>query len=416
MALSVQTLFALMVVPAVGGALSSGPQCNAGCIPEHTKLKDGRVHCCTGGHESLACPKPAHYRCGPTLPGSQLWVFEADTALVRDPLLSADSSTVYVDSGDSLYALNGSTGITLWSVDFIKTNPTDIVECRLGLTTSRPTLSPLYYAMNVNDEMYIIDLLTGSTISSFLTNHVIASVPVLSTDSKVLYATGIDDNILAFDTFSGDILWTFTVGSWIPAAPLLGGGVVYVGSADSTIYAVDAHTGIKLWAFAAAGPPLSTPVLSHNGGVLYTVTGGSCASDSNAKSTVYAVDAHTGSQIWSVYFNCSCELGAPVVNKDNTIVYAGGGDGVLYAVNASTGSTIWIFGADSAIIATPALGPSDRVLYITSSNAVLYAVNALTGAPRWSVQTVFNPKAVTSGTDNAAVYVIGGNSLQAIKA
>jgi hypothetical protein len=38
--------------------------CNSGCIPEHTKLKRGKSDCCTEGHETLECPKPAHFRCG----------------------------------------------------------------------------------------------------------------------------------------------------------------------------------------------------------------------------------------------------------------------------------------------------------------------------------------------------------------
>ena len=38
--------------------------CNAGCIPEHVKLKYGKPLCCTEGHESLKCPGPAHYHCG----------------------------------------------------------------------------------------------------------------------------------------------------------------------------------------------------------------------------------------------------------------------------------------------------------------------------------------------------------------
>eukprot|EP00729_Bicosta_minor_P003516 gene3516-21847_t len=39
--------------------------CNSGCIPEHVKLKEGKPDCCTKGHETLKCPRPAHYQCGP---------------------------------------------------------------------------------------------------------------------------------------------------------------------------------------------------------------------------------------------------------------------------------------------------------------------------------------------------------------
>eukprot|EP00729_Bicosta_minor_P021143 gene21143-1575_t len=42
--------------------------CNSGCIPEHVKLKEGKPDCCTEGHETLKCPRPAHYQCGPAPP------------------------------------------------------------------------------------------------------------------------------------------------------------------------------------------------------------------------------------------------------------------------------------------------------------------------------------------------------------
>eukprot|EP00729_Bicosta_minor_P025173 gene25173-32627_t len=42
--------------------------CNSGCIPEHVTLKEGRPNCCNEGHETLECPRPAHYQCGPPSP------------------------------------------------------------------------------------------------------------------------------------------------------------------------------------------------------------------------------------------------------------------------------------------------------------------------------------------------------------
>jgi hypothetical protein len=41
------------------------PTCNDDCIPEGVKRKEGQGICCTEGHKTHKCPKPAHYRCGP---------------------------------------------------------------------------------------------------------------------------------------------------------------------------------------------------------------------------------------------------------------------------------------------------------------------------------------------------------------
>eukprot|EP00729_Bicosta_minor_P009104 gene9104-12668_t len=46
------------------GSLGLPNVCNAGCIPEHIKLKAGRPFCCTEGHANMDCPTPAHYQCG----------------------------------------------------------------------------------------------------------------------------------------------------------------------------------------------------------------------------------------------------------------------------------------------------------------------------------------------------------------
>ena len=38
--------------------------CNAACIPEGVKRKDGQPDCCTEGAKTSKCPGPAHYHCG----------------------------------------------------------------------------------------------------------------------------------------------------------------------------------------------------------------------------------------------------------------------------------------------------------------------------------------------------------------
>ena len=37
---------------------------NGGCIPKGMKRKVGQPDCCTEGHTTLKCPRPAHYQCG----------------------------------------------------------------------------------------------------------------------------------------------------------------------------------------------------------------------------------------------------------------------------------------------------------------------------------------------------------------
>ena len=94
---------------------SARPTCNAGCIPEHVKLKQGKRDCCNEGHETLKCPKPAHYRCGPAPPpappSSKIWSFPTGDMVTSSPAVSSDGKVVFVGSWDgNLYAIDAVTG------------------------------------------------------------------------------------------------------------------------------------------------------------------------------------------------------------------------------------------------------------------------------------------------------------------
>ena len=72
-----------------GVAVAHSTTCLAECIPEHTKLKHGKAECCSEGHETVECPGPAHYRCGPAAPpqgpGTQFWSFRTGNSVQSSP-------------------------------------------------------------------------------------------------------------------------------------------------------------------------------------------------------------------------------------------------------------------------------------------------------------------------------------------
>eukprot|EP00729_Bicosta_minor_P006851 gene6851-17222_t len=112
--------------------------CNAGCIPEHLKLKHGKAGCCSKGHESLKCPRPAHFECGsapptppptppppPPPPGTKIWEFKTNGQEGSSAAISSDGNVVFAggySGADSsvnsyIYALNAADGSTLWSTE-----------------------------------------------------------------------------------------------------------------------------------------------------------------------------------------------------------------------------------------------------------------------------------------------------------
>jgi outer membrane protein assembly factor BamB len=179
-------------------------------------------------------------------------------------------------------------------------------------------------------------------------------------------------------------LWTFKTGGVIAASATVVGGVAYVGSWDGYEYALNAATGALVWktnlgittAPACSPPSLGiSSVASVVGGVVY-VGGG----DSNW----YALDAATGSVLWSVptgdnsaaggHYNWSSPL---IVGNSAYVGIASLGDcplvqGQLLRVDLTThlvaasvnfvptgqvGGGIWT---------SPAIDPATNTVYVTT--------------------------------------------------
>src|SRR5439155_14001745 len=113
--------------------------------------------------------------------------------------------------------------------------------------------------------------------------------------------------------------------------PAVAGGVVYWGSATGTFYALDAATGTTLWSTPIYIAGLVGPAVVD--GVVYV--GG-------ADGTVHALDAATGLQLWS-YDTGAIDIGSsPAVA--NGVVYVAPGPGTmtsLVALDAASGTLLW---------------------------------------------------------------------------
>jgi eukaryotic-like serine/threonine-protein kinase len=172
------------------------------------------------------------------------------------------------------------------------------------------------------------------------------------------------ENVLSPWAVSGMSLnWSFNF--YGAGAPVVANGVVYVGCDDNNVYALDASTGTQLWSFTTGNPVNSTAVAD---GVVYVGSG-----DFN----VYALDASTGAQLWS--FNTGgWVFSSPAVA--NGVVYIGGTVNV-YALDASTGAQLWSFVTGGEVESSPAVW--NGVVYVGSDDCYLYALDASTGAELW---------------------------------
>lgn len=204
------------------------------------------------------------------------------------------------------------------------------------------------------------------------------------------------------------LLWKYTLPSFSMGyspmletpefeSPAVGGSVVYVGT-DSQggpyegLYALDATSGSQLWSYSptvyngGSGAVESTPNVVN--GVVYFGS-----DDGN----VYALNAANGACIWNYTTGNFVDSCPAVVGG---VVYIGSGDGNAYALNATDGALLWntIIGS-GFVYSCPNI--VNGAIYVTSSSGFVYALNATNGVKMWYYDT---------GADiSSAPIVVGQN-------
>ena len=150
------------------------------------------------------------------------------------------------------------------------------------------------------------------------------------------------------------------------------GDVVYFGSYPGAVFALNLDSGSPVWAspFEPDGMVENSPAYSD--GRIFVTTGGT---DSTS---LHAIDASSGSEIWTVTDLGSNFLTAPIVV--GTTVYVGSDDGYLDAFDVEDGSLLWSFDAGADVRSTPAF--SSGVIYFGSDDGV-FAVDAISGELIW---------------------------------
>ena len=163
----------------------------------------------------------------------------------------------------------------------------------------------------------------------------------------------------AVDAATGTSVWTYDVGSIIPAAPTQSGGTVFVQSYEG-VHALDASTGELLWEseweYSLDYPP-------HVVDGIWPVAG---------DGTVTALDARTGKPVWSF--------------EEDHIRRVAGADGMVlaagtfgfYGIEAATGKKRWRLNNDWQVFHVTV---ADGVIYSHTLGSDLHALDLQTGEP-----------------------------------
>lgn len=165
----------------------------------------------------------------------------------------------------------------------------------------------------------------------------------------------------------------------IHATPVVGHGLVYVGSLDGYFYAIDEQTGALVWSMPTLAPnPTMASFFALTGATLTAtpILGGAVLPSSapyvifgDADGNIYCRDAFTGAEIWTIHDIEAHPLGGI---GGNSLSFAGD---TLYAGTSSVETFALVIPGGSATGCCTHLG-------------TLAAINIATGAESWRYQTV----------------------------
>ena len=308
------------------------------------------------------------------------WAFTTRQNIYASPAQA--NGLVYIDSGQSLYAINATNGALRWKkhIEFAYSSSpaydNGIVYIGVELSVE---------AFNATSGTLLWTAAVGGILGTAYSSPVVAN--------GVVYIGSDDDKLYAFNASTGASLWTATTGGQITSTPAFANGMVYVNSEDDSVYAFDATTGVQLWKFTTGSYFFASPAIVN--GIVYV---------SSYDGHVYALDASTGVVIWIATIG-SKDVAASSPAVANGAVYVGANN-TLYAFNASTGAQLWMDATGSDIFSSPAV--ANGVVYVGSDDDKVSAFDATDGSMLWDAITgsyIRSSPAVANGV----VYVGSGD-------
>ena len=176
------------------------------------------------------------------------------------------------NTNGTVYALNASTGVLLWSFTPVYHSP-----LQQQFISSPAVANGVVYINsrvsedgNDNGTMYALNASTGALLWSYTAGT--GSTPAVA--NGVVYVGSVDDNVYALNASTGAKLWSYATGDYVESSPAVANGVVYGSSDNGDVYALNASTGAKLWSYATGSADfgvLSSPTVVD--GVLYVGSG-----------------------------------------------------------------------------------------------------------------------------------------------
>jgi len=318
------------------------------------------------------------------------YLHEFPTPVVVDGMVYYTADSIGQGTTDSLYALDAATGELVWKYD------TGHADDAVTVVDGR--------VYSASDSIFCLNAQTGDRIWASGIAHHSGGTPIVF-DGKVYC---IRDNVVpdssgvyCLDALTGSLLWGDTLFSFPASCMALWNGMLFVPTAPmaggfiGALSAFDLYTGELLWQNTDSdiGYWDSSPVVVD--GVIYI---------NDWYEKTFAFDALTGQKVWEQ----PTEGGtATIAYHDNTLYFAGEGNGPYYCLDASNGTTVWsVAGAQHG-----SSGIADGMVFYgedyNPDNARVIALDCDTGEEIWSYTTdaerIYSSPAITDGV----VYIAG---------
>jgi outer membrane protein assembly factor BamB len=307
--------------------------------------------------------------------GKVAWRFNAKASV--SSVAQAGNVVYAATNGNAVFALNATTGKQIW-----KRTTTSELNGKLMVAGSSVVISggngPYALAAAHGNQLWSRKSEGGSPLL------VAGGVAYVAFAAK----SDVTGGVTALDPASGNILWTFPFGpvSDIAGQLAVADGVVYVPTSDGELFALSAANGAKRQRVAGFG--------AFGAGTIAVINGVVYAGLDDKKGTVAAVSMASGKTLWRQSLGQASF--APYVATTSGIIFAGmvnGGaaevqSGKLYALDAKTGKQLWSVPVTGGVNEGPVA--AGGAVYTGGGNldsGILEAWQPTTGKKLWSYPT-----------------------------
>jgi len=349
------------------------------------------------GYDAARLRAPLGFKVHPPFRRAPVWTFRAH-ALLEFPPAIAYSRIYIVNNSGTVFALHQQSGKVLWKY---RTHRCSAASPAVGthlVFVSLLNKPPCNASHGVDGKVIAFDAETG---------RIRWQRTIGPSESSPLFADGMvivgdwSHDIYAFTAASGNLRWHFKAGGLVKGAISQSGNRVYFGAYDTHVYALDLHTGKQIWR-ASSQPRIGrTGTFYANAAVAY---GRVYIGATDGK--MYSFGATTGKLRWS---NGTGDFiySSAAVWRGNVLV--GSYDGYFYSFDAATGDVRWRFHAGAKISGSASV--IDGVVYFSTLSGRTFGLNARNGKLVWSYPTGQYAAAVAS---KSRLYIIGYSKLYAL--